>query len=173
VLCPEDRKKEGIVPMLSVSENVNLSIRRAFAKFGFWLSAKKEAQNTAKFIDQLRIKTRSAKTQIVDLSGGNQQKVILARWLSEKVKVVLLDEPTRGIDVGAKAEIYGIVRALAAQGIAVVFVSSELPEILALSHRVVVMCEGRITGEMPTIEADERTLLELALPKSAPAGVSA
>lgn len=167
VFCPEDRKKEGLVPMLSVSENINLSIRRSYATLGIWLSRMREARNTDAFIQRLRIKTRSARTEVSDLSGGNQQKVILARWLSENVKVILLDEPTRGIDVGAKAEIYEIVRGLAAQKIGVVFVSSELPEILALSTRVIVMCDGRITGEMPTAEATEQKLLDLALPKSA------
>jgi L-arabinose transport system ATP-binding protein len=173
VFCPEDRKKEGIVPMLSVSENINLSIRRALARLRVWLAAQRERENAQRFIERLRIRTSSLQTPVANLSGGNQQKVILARWLSEDVKAILFDEPTRGIDVGAKAEIFAIVRGLAAQGIGVVFVSSELPEILALSHRVIVMCEGRVTGEMPTSEATEQALLELALPKSASTGVSA
>lgn len=165
VFCPEDRKKEGIVPMLSVAENLNLSIRRRLAQAGIWVAYGKERENTDRFIDKLRIKTPTHGTPISNLSGGNQQKVILARWLSEKVQAILLDEPTRGIDVGAKAEIYDIARSLAAQGIAVVFVSSELPEILALSDRVVVMSEGRVTGDMPCSEATEEKLLSLALPK--------
>lgn len=165
VLCPEDRKQEGIVPMLGVAENLNISIRRSLAKLGFWISRGAEKENATTFIDRLRIKTASLNTPISNLSGGNQQKVILARWLSERVKVILLDEPTRGIDVGSKAEIYALVRDLAGKGIGVLFVSSELPEILALSDRVYVMCEGRIAGAMPTREATEPKLLSLALPK--------
>ena len=165
VFCPEDRKQEGIVPMLSVAENLNLSIRRTLAKLGIWLSRTAERENATDFVQKLRIKTASLQTPISNLSGGNQQKVILARWLSEKIRVILLDEPTRGIDVGSKAEIYAIVRDLAQKGIGVLFVSSELPEVLALSDRVFVMCEGRITGSMPTREATEAKLLSLALPK--------
>ena len=165
VFCPEDRKHEGIVPMLSVAENLNLSIRRSLAKLGIWLAVKAEKDNATSFIEKLRIKTASQQTMISNLSGGNQQKVILARWLSERIKVILLDEPTRGIDVGSKAEIYAIVRDLARKGIGVLFVSSELPEVLALSDRVFVMCEGRIAGSMPTKEATEAKLLSLALPK--------
>ncbi len=165
VLCPEDRKHEGIVPMLGVAENLNISIRRSLAKFGFWLARRAEKENAADFIEKLRIKTASPQTMISNLSGGNQQKVILARWLSERIRVILLDEPTRGIDVGSKAEIYTIVRDLARKGIGVLFVSSELPEILALSDRVFVMCEGRIAGTMPTKEATEAKLLSLALPQ--------
>ena len=166
VFCPEDRKQEGIVSMLSVAENLNLSIRRSLAKLGFWLAGSEERENAARFIDKLRIKTASPRAPISSLSGGNQQKVILARSLSERVKVILLDEPTRGIDVGSKAEIYTIVRDLAKSGVGVLFVSSELPEILALSDRVIVMSEGRVTGSMPTREATEAKLLSLALPKA-------
>jgi L-arabinose transport system ATP-binding protein len=165
VFCPEDRKHEGIVPMMSVAENLNLSIRRTLAKLGFWLASSEEKSNAEEFREKLRIKTANLQTPISNLSGGNQQKVILARWLSEKVRVILLDEPTRGIDVGSKAEIYAIVRDLAKKGIGVLFVSSELPEVLALSDRVVVMCQGRVTGSMSTAEATEAKLLELALPK--------
>jgi L-arabinose transport system ATP-binding protein len=169
VFCPEDRKQEGIIPMLSVAENLNLSIRRTLAKLRFWLAVRAERENAADFVEKLRIKTSSLQTPISNLSGGNQQKVILARWLSERIKVILLDEPTRGIDVGSKAEIYAIVRDLARKGIGVLFVSSELPEILALSDRVFVMCEGRVAGSMPTKDATEAKLLSLALPKGGPA----
>jgi len=165
VFCPEDRKHEGIVPMLSVAENLNLSIRRTLAKLGIWIARKEEKSNASEFVEKLRIKTATLQTPISNLSGGNQQKVILARWLSERIKVILLDEPTRGIDVGSKAEIYAIVRDLATKGIGVLFVSSELPEILALSDRVFVMCEGRIAGSMATHDATEAKLLSLALPK--------
>lgn len=169
VFCPEDRKQEGIVPMLSVAENLNLSIRRTLARLGFWLAMGAERDNATGFRDRLRIKTASLQSPISSLSGGNQQKVILARWLSERIRVILLDEPTRGIDVGSKAEIYAIVRELAGKGIGVLFVSSELPEILALSDRVFVMSEGRVVGSMPTREATEAKLLAMALPKGAAA----
>lgn len=164
VLIPEDRKHEGIVPVLSVSENLNLSVRRRFAKFGF-LSRPRERANATTYVDKLRVKTATLETAIGTLSGGNQQKVILARWLSENVKVILLDEPTRGIDVGAKSEIYAIINDLARQGVAVVLVSSELPEVMGVSDRILVMCEGRLTGEVAREDASEARLLEMALPK--------
>jgi L-arabinose transport system ATP-binding protein len=104
----------------------------------------------------------------MNLSGGNQQKVILARWLCEKVDVILMDEPTRGIDVGAKREIYTIIYGLARQGLAVVMVSSELPEVLGVSDRILVMRNGRLAGEMPRQQATQEALLQLALPTSEP-----
>ena len=163
VFCPEDRKHEGIIPLLSVGENLNLSARRNKASAGF-LNKGWEKQNATDMVAKLRVKTSSIANEIRNLSGGNQQKVILARWLSEEVSVILLDEPTRGIDVGAKAEIYQIIRDLAKQGVAVIIVSSELPEVMGVSDRILVMCEGKITGEMSHDEASEKGLLRMALP---------
>lgn len=163
VFCPEDRKHEGIIPLLSVGENLNLSARRNKASAGF-LNKAWEKQNATDMVAKLRVKTSSIANEIRNLSGGNQQKVILARWLSENVSVILLDEPTRGIDVGAKAEIYQIIRDLAKQGVAVILVSSELPEVMGVSDRILVMCEGKITGEMSHDEATEKGLLRMALP---------
>jgi L-arabinose transport system ATP-binding protein len=164
VLAPEDRKKEGIVPVRSVLENINLSARRRNLKFGTLLDSAWERQNAALHIQQLAIKTPSPATPVRNLSGGNQQKVILARWLSESIKILLLDEPTRGIDVGARAEIYRIVQELAKSGVAVLMVSSDLPEVLGLSDRVLVMREGRIARELARREASEEEVLRHALP---------
>ena len=163
VFCPEDRKAEGIIPQMSVAENVNLSVRRRFSRLGV-LNGASEKKNAVEYVNKLKVKTSSLDTLINTLSGGNQQKVVLARWLSEEVKVILLDEPTRGIDVGAKSEIYAIIRGLAEQGVGVLMVSSELPEVIGVCDRVLVMCEGRITGEVNREDANEKALLKLALP---------
>lgn len=164
VLCPEDRKKEGIVPVRSVQENLNLSARRRHAHAGGLINKTWERDNARDRIDQLNVRTPSARQLIRNLSGGNQQKVILGRWLSEPVKVLLLDEPTRGIDVGAKSEIYAIIRSLAGAGVCVIVVSSELPEVLGISDRIAVMREGRLAAVLARADATEAGLLQLALP---------
>jgi L-arabinose transport system ATP-binding protein len=164
VLCPEDRKKEGIVPVRSVLENTNLSARRRKARAGILIDEAWEQENARQRTNQLRVRTPSLNQLIRHLSGGNQQKVILGRWLSEPVKVVLFDEPTRGIDVGAKSEIYAIMQDLAKQGVCVIVVSSELPEVLGVSDRIAVMRQGKIAAVLNRAEADESTLLKLALP---------
>ncbi|MCQ2030090.1 L-arabinose ABC transporter ATP-binding protein AraG [Stutzerimonas zhaodongensis] len=166
LLCPEDRKKEGIVPLASVAENINIGARRRNARMGCLVQGRWERENADRQIRALNIKTPSPDQQIVFLSGGNQQKVILGRWLSMPMKVLLLDEPTRGIDIGAKAEIYQIIHNLAASGIAVIVVSSDLMEVIGISDRILVMSEGALTGELPRDEADESSLLQLALPRS-------
>ncbi|HYP18379.1 MAG TPA: L-arabinose ABC transporter ATP-binding protein AraG [Opitutus sp.] len=167
VLCPEDRKKEGIVPVRSVLENTNLSARRRHARGGWLVDEAWEQANARERTAQLRVKTPSVREPIRNLSGGNQQKVILGRWLSENVKVLLFDEPTRGIDIGAKSEIYAIMQELAQQGVAIVVVSSELPEVLGVSDRIAVMQEGRIAAVLDRSEATEETVLKLALPVEA------
>jgi L-arabinose transport system ATP-binding protein len=164
VLCPEDRKKEGIVPVRSVLENTNLSARRRHARAGILIDEGWEHANAARRVEQLRVRTPSLHQLIRNLSGGNQQKVILGRWLSETVKVILLDEPTRGIDVGAKSEIYAIMQDLARQGVCVIVVSSELPEVLGVSDRIAVMRQGRIAAILDRAEAGEEKVLKLALP---------
>lgn len=165
VLCPEDRKEDGIVAMASVSDNINISCRRHSSRGGVFLNRKREAQVADAFIRQLQIKTPSRRQKIRFLSGGNQQKAILARWLAEPdVRVVILDEPTRGIDIGAKHEIYNVIYELAERGCAIVVVSSELPEVLGIADRVVVMREGRIAGELDRERATEQSVLSLALP---------
>ena len=164
VLCPEDRKKEGIVPVRSVLENTNLSARRRKARAGILIDETWEQANAKDRSAQLRVKTPSVRQLIRNLSGGNQQKVILGRWLSEKVNVILLDEPTRGIDVGAKSEIYAIMSDLARSGVCVIVVSSELPEVLGVSDRIAVMRQGKIAAILDRAAATEEKLLKLALP---------
>ncbi|MCF7944312.1 MAG: L-arabinose ABC transporter ATP-binding protein AraG [Spirochaetia bacterium] len=162
--CPEDRKDEGIIPIRSVSENINISCRRNMLRRIFFLDKEKERANAEHFIEKLTIKTPSINQLIANLSGGNQQKTILARWLSEDIKVFLMDEPTRGIDVGSKYEIYQIMYNLAESGKAVVFVSSDLPEVMGVADRIIVMREGEIVGSINRDEATEEKLLSLALP---------
>jgi L-arabinose transport system ATP-binding protein len=166
VLCPEDRKQDGIIPMRSVLENINISARRRAAVLGLVVNEGWERANAAEQIARLGVRTPSAGEAIARLSGGNQQKAILARWLSENVKVLLLDEPTRGIDVGAKREIYAIMYELARRGVGILMVSSELPEVLGVSDRVVVMRQGRISGELARAEASEERALRFALPQA-------
>lgn len=164
VLCPEDRKLDGIIQGRSIEENMAISSRRHFSPFGI-LNPKKEGELAETFIAKLRVRTPSRKQDIINLSGGNQQKVILGRWLSEQgVKVLLIDEPTRGIDVGAKSEIYEILYDLAAQGMAIIVISSELPEIMGITDRIIVMCEGRMAAEIERRDFDERRILAAALP---------
>jgi L-arabinose transport system ATP-binding protein len=164
VLCPEDRKLDGIIQGRSIEENMAISARRHFSPFGI-LNPKKEGELADTFIAKLRVRTPSRKQDIINLSGGNQQKVILGRWLSEQgVKALLIDEPTRGIDVGAKSEIYEILYELAVQGMAIIVISSELPEIMGITDRIIVMCEGRIAAEIERSDFDERRILAAALP---------
>ena len=166
LLCPEDRKKEGIIPLSSVAENINISARGAHSAFGWLLRDGWERGNAEHQIKAMKVKTPNAEQKIMYLSGGNQQKAILGRWLSMPMKVLLLDEPTRGIDIGAKSEIYQIIHNLAAQGIAVIVVSSDLMEVMGISDRILVMSEGALTGELRRDQADEARLLQLALPRS-------
>lgn len=158
-LCPEDRKKEGVIADQSVKENVNLARRT-----GFVVREREESAMATEMVDRLSIRTPSLSQAIKNLSGGNQQKVIFGRWLACEPKVLLLDEPTRGIDVGAKCEIYQIIFDLAERGLAVLLVSSELPEVLGVCDRVLVMNGGKIVADVPREEATEESLLRLALP---------
>ena len=154
-----------IIPVHSVRDNINISARRKHVLGGCVINNGWEENNADHHIRSLNIKTPGAEQLIMNLSGGNQQKAILGRWLSEEMKVILLDEPTRGIDVGAKHEIYNVIYALAAQGVAVLFASSDLPEVLGVADRIVVMREGEIAGELLHEQADERQALSLAMPK--------
>ncbi len=173
VLCPEDRKEQGILAQSSVAENINISCRRHDLLGGIFLRHRREAALADSFINRLRIKTPSRDQEIRLLSGGNQQKVILARWLAEpKLKVLILDEPTRGIDVGAKNEIYRIIHEVAERGCCVIVVSSELPEVLGIADRVIVMREGKICGELDRAQANETSVLRLALPDATPPKVN-
>ena len=160
-LVPEDRKREGVVLGMPVRENVSLASLRQDQRHGFRDAAREEALS-AEMIQSLRIKTPSDRQVVQFLSGGNQQKVVIGKWLALKPKVLLLDEPTRGIDIGAKQEIYRLMEELAAQGVAILFASSEMEEILGMSDRVLVMHEGRITGELARHQLSEEAIMHLA-----------
>ncbi len=160
--APEDRKREGLVLIRSVLENASIAILPQISRFHF-VNSRKEQSIVKRFVDKLQVRTPSLKQDVGKLSGGNQQKVVLARWLASRPKVLILDEPTRGIDVGAKAEIYRLIDNLANEGLGIMFISSELPEILGLSDRIYVMQNGRITGELTGAEATEEAVLGLAM----------
>jgi L-arabinose transport system ATP-binding protein len=160
--APEDRKREGLILMRSVLENASLAVLHRLSRFHF-IQSRLERRLAGEYIDRLRVRTPSLEQEVGKLSGGNQQKVVLARWLAAKPKVLILDEPTRGIDVGAKAEIYHLIDDLANQGLGVMFISSDLPEILGLSDRIYVMQNGRISGELPGPGATEEKVLALAM----------
>lgn len=162
-LCSEDRKADGIVPILSVQENTNISARPSHLKPGGLIDFIWEKKNAKKQTKALNVKTPSLEQSIGNLSGGNQQKVILGRWLSTDMNVILLDEPTRGIDIGAKSEIYDLIFSLAESGVTVLVVSSDLPEVLGISDRLLVMKDGSITGELTRAEFNEKTALHLAM----------
>lgn len=160
--APEDRKREGLVLIRSVLENASIAILKRLSRFHFVRSGLERAVVSG-YVENLNVRTPSLDQEVGKLSGGNQQKVVLARWLAAKPKVLILDEPTRGIDVGAKAEIYRIVNELASDGLGIMFISSELPEILGLSDRIYVMQNGRITGELSGADATEEAVLGLAM----------
>ena len=146
-LVPEDRKRQGLVPQESGVHNLSLAILRRLARFS-WLRQREERSVAREFFERLRVRAPSMDTVVAGLSGGNQQKIVLARWLAAKSRVLILDEPTRGVDVGAKAEIHGLIGELANQGAGILLISSELPEVLTLSQRILVLRAGRIVGEV-------------------------
>ena len=159
---PEDRKREGLIPIRSVLENTSLVILRRLTRFRF-VRRGRERKVVGDFVTRLRVRTPSLEQEVGKLSGGNQQKVVLARWLAARPRILILDEPTRGIDVGAKAEIYRLIDELANEGIGIMLISSELPEILGLSDRIYVMQRGRITGQLRGDEATEAKVLAFAM----------
>ena len=167
-LAPEDRKRDGLVLPMSVAANASLASLRRTLRGGL-VSKSRESAYIMPYIDRFRVKTPSLAELIVNLSGGNQQKVILAKWLATNPKILLLDEPTRGIDVNAKREIYTFIDELACHGLGLIVVSSELPEILALADRILVMCEGRKTAEMLRADATPEKILTAAFPDKAAA----
>jgi ribose transport system ATP-binding protein len=166
VLVPEDRKLQGLSIGQSVRPNISITILKQLERWGIMLNRKKEMELSTQYIQQLAIKTSSTETIVKNLSGGNQQKIVLAKWLAKKPKVLLLDEPTRGIDINAKSEIYKLIKQLAAEGMGIIVVSSELPEILAVSDRVLVMCEGELTADIPANNATEANILKYAIHKN-------
>jgi rhamnose transport system ATP-binding protein len=158
---PEDRRKQGLVMELNVSRNLTLTLRKKLSRFGL-LTNQAEAQSTREWAKKLQIKAGAPTSPISTLSGGNQQKVVLGKWLATGPKVLIIDEPTRGIDVGTKSEVHRLISELAGTGLAVLMISSELPEILGMSDRVLVMHEGRITAELSRSEATEETVMSAA-----------
>jgi rhamnose transport system ATP-binding protein len=159
---PEDRLHHGVVADMPIAANVSLATMTAIARWGL-LDRAAERTSAEQWVERLRIKTPSVATHVDALSGGNQQKVALARWLETKPSVLILDEPTQGVDVGSKSEIHALIQDLAARGLAIVMISSELPEILSMSDRIAVMSAGTIVDVMPRGEATEDAILHRAL----------
>ncbi len=160
-LIPEDRKHHGLVLSMTAKENVSLPVLDLVSSLGV-IEPGKERSLAQKFFDQMRVKAPSIDASSAGLSGGNQQKLVLAKWLAADTDILLVDEPTRGVDVGAKAEIHGLIRDLAAQGKAVLLVSSDLPELLSLATRLIVMREGHLVGELPANPGEESVMRLMA-----------
>lgn len=163
VLVPEDRKTQGILVNLDVSDNINIALLDMHSNALGIISTKAEAKSAAEGIANFRIRTPSPQKKIVELSGGNQQKVVVSRWMSTNPKVLILDEPTKGIDVGAKSEFYRMICDFAKQGLGVILISSELPEVIGLSDRIIVMRSRKIVGEVMRCDATEDHLLSLGM----------
>ena len=157
---PEDRKRQGLVLSQSAMHNTSLPTLGALSRFK-WIWRQRERVQTTALFDRLRVRTPGLDAVVAGLSGGNQQKVVLAKWLAARPEVLILDEPTRGVDVGAKAEIHALIGELAAQGTAILVISSELPEVLRLSERILVLREGRLVGEVSRDDATQEGLLRL------------
>ncbi|HET7624498.1 MAG TPA: sugar ABC transporter ATP-binding protein [Verrucomicrobiae bacterium] len=167
-LVPENRRTEGLVVEMSIRENVTLPSLPAFARFGL-IQKKREYEVAREQVSSLKVKTPGVESRVLNLSGGNQQKVVLGKWLAMNPKVMILDEPTRGIDVGAKAEIYRLMRQLAERGAAILMISSDMEEILNVSDRIAVMHEGEITGVLERADCNEQNVMQLAIGKKIPA----
>jgi ribose transport system ATP-binding protein len=157
----EDRKRYGIAVQKTVAENTTLATLEEYTN-GILIDKKKENEIAQKYVDSLATKTPGVDQLVVNLSGGNQQKVVIAKWLTRNSDILIFDEPTRGIDVGAKNEIYKLMNKLAAEGKAIIMISSEMTEILRMSDRIVIMCEGRITGTIDISEATQENIMNLA-----------
>ena len=157
----EDRKRYGVVLDKTVTENSTMASLDNFRK-GLFINKKKEKDVSKEFVQKLKTKTASTETPVIKLSGGNQQKVVIAKWLVKNCDILIFDEPTRGIDVGAKSEIYSLMNELVDQGKSIIMISSELTEILRMSDRVIVMNEGKITGEIPIEEATQKSIMNKA-----------
>lgn len=160
-MLPEDRKDGGLFMDFTIAENMAAANLEAYTRKGLLSAADMQAM-ARHYVEALRVATPSIDREVRNLSGGNQQKVLLAKWLARKPRILIVDEPTRGVDVGSKADIYRILRDLAAEGLALLVVSSDLPEVLAIAHRIAVMADGRIVGELDAAEATEIGILELA-----------
>ncbi|WP_414731843.1 sugar ABC transporter ATP-binding protein [Amycolatopsis mediterranei] len=166
--APEERKTDALLMQRSVRDNVSIAVLDRLRRFRVVKRAKERAL-VEEYVRELRVRTPSMEQEVRKLSGGNQQKAVLARWLARRPKLLILDEPTRGVDVGAKAEIYRIIDGLAAEGIALLVISSDLPEVLTLADRILVMRAGRLAGEIGREDATEEAVLTLAIPETEPA----
>ena len=155
---PEDRQHHGLVLPMNLSQNITLPILSEYAKGG-WLNRQEELQSAQQAATQMAVKASSLWQKARELSGGNQQKLVLAKWLSTHPRILIFDEPTRGIDVGTKAAVHGLMSELASQGMAILMISSELPEILGMSDRIIVMREGRVTGHFARAEATQEKIM--------------
>jgi rhamnose transport system ATP-binding protein len=158
---PEDRRQQGLVMDLSIERNTALTRLGSLTRFGL-IPAGAERRLAREWAARLQLRFHRLGDSVATLSGGNQQKVVLGKWLATDPKVLIVDEPTRGIDVGTKAEVHRLMSDLAARGVAVLMISSELPEVLGMADRVLVMREGRLTGELSRDEADEERVIRLA-----------
>ncbi len=164
----EDRKRFGLVTPMSVGANVTMASWPRFLSGGIFMRDGELRKTSQHYVNLLKVKTPSVEQETRLLSGGNQQKIVIAKWLLRDCDILIFDEPTRGIDVGAKAEIYKLLQGLADEGKAIIVISSELPEVLRLSHRIVVMCEGRITGELDGASATQESIMTLATQRQTP-----
>lgn len=165
-LVPEDRKGQGLILNQTIRSNISITVLQKLLQWGIMISGKKERKLTEDYSRQLGIKTSSTNNAAKSLSGGNQQKIVLAKWLATHPKILLLDEPTRGIDINAKTELYTVMKSLAAEGMGIIMVSSELPEIMAVSDRVLVMCEGKLTASLSADRSTETEILKHAIQKN-------
>jgi ribose transport system ATP-binding protein len=162
----EDRKRYGLTLGMNVETNIVLASFTKFLRAFGWVNFARTRQTADHYVQALSIKTPGIQQKVKNLSGGNQQKVVIGKWLTADTEILIFDEPTRGIDVGAKSEIYKLLNDLTYQGKSIIMISSELPEILRMSHRVIAMCEGRITGELPIAEATQETIMKFATQRS-------
>jgi len=163
----EDRKRYGLAIGMDVETNMVLATYLRFLGPLGWVKTNQTRTTAQTYVDKLSIKTPNLQRKAKNLSGGNQQKIVIGKWLTADTDILIFDEPTRGIDVGAKSEIYKLLNDLAAQGKAIIMISSELPEVLRMSHRIIVMCEGRITGELTSTEATQEKIMKYATQRSA------
>jgi ABC-type sugar transport system ATPase subunit len=160
-MLPEDRRSQGFIYTMNISQNLSLAVLHMLARSGF-VKIKKEKELVNRYVKLLSIKAASVNSPILSLSGGNQQKVVFAKWLAANTRILIVDEPTQGIDVGTKSEIHNILRELTKKGVSIILISSEMPEILSLSDRVIVMRLGRITGELSIEEATQEKIMYLS-----------
>jgi len=161
-LVPEDRQNQGLILNMPIRENIGITIIKKLLKLLNFVDKAKLTKISEEFVRRLNIKTPSVFEKVLYLSGGNQQKVVLSKWLASEPKILILDEPTRGIDVGAKAEIHAIMSQLARSGISIIMISSEMPEVLAMSDRILVMSEGKIVAEVSREEATQEKIMAYA-----------